>query len=47
MVTIPDGTEVLLFPSMLLARQNDGLMIVGVLVIKGVDLKITAGKICG
>ena len=45
--TIPEGTEVPLFPSMLLARRSDGLMGVGVLVIKGMDLKIAAGRICG
>ena len=47
MATIPEGTEVPLFPSMLLTRRNDGLMVVGVLVIKGIDLKIAAGGICG
>ena len=40
MAAIPEEIEILLFPSMLLARRNNGLMVVGVLVIKGMDLKI-------
>ena len=44
---IPEEIEIPLFPSMLLARRNDGLMVVGVLVIKGMDLKIATGGICG
>ena len=43
MATIPEGTEVPLFPSTLLVRRNDELMVVGVLLIKGMDLKIAAG----
>ena len=43
--TIPEGTEVPLFLSTLLARRNDGLMVVGVLLIKGMDLKIAAGGV--
>ena len=31
----PEGTEVLLFPIMLLVSRNDGLTVVGVLAIKG------------
>ena len=47
MATIPEENEIPLFPSMLLARRNNGLMVVGVLVIKGMDLKIATGGICG
>ena len=46
-VTIPEGTEVLPLPSTLLARRNDGLMVVGVLLIEGMDLTIAAGGVNG
>ena len=41
--TIPEGTEVPLFPSTLVARRNYGLIDVSVLLITGMDLKIAAG----
>ena len=43
----PKGPKVPLFPAMLLASQNDRLMAVSALDIKGMDLKIAAGGICG
>lgn len=42
----PEGTDVPLFPAELLASSKDELMVVGVLVIRGMDLKILAGGIC-
>ena len=42
----PEETEVSLFPAVLLASSKDELMVVGVLVIKGMDLNIAAGGIC-
>ena len=47
MATNHEGTKVLLFPAVLLASSNDGWMVVGVLVIKGMELKIAAGGIAG
>ena len=43
----PEETEVPLFPAMLLASSKDELTVEGVLVIKGMDLKVATGGICG
>ena len=44
--TNPEGTDVPLFPAELLASSKDELMVMGALVIKGMDLKIVAEGIC-
>ena len=43
----PEGTEVPLFTGVLLVSSKDELTVVGVLVIKGMDLNIAAGRIRG
>ena len=43
----PEGTEVPLFPAVLLASSKDELTVEGVLDIKGMDLNVAAGGICG
>lgn len=43
----PEGTDVPLLSAVLIATRYNRLTVVGVLVIKGMDVEIAAGGICG